>query len=694
LIATHGVRIARLAVVVGAYFLAGKLGLSLAYVNESTTAVWPPAGIAVAALLMLGTGAWPAVAAGALLVNLTTSGSISASIAIAFGNTLEALAAAWLVERYAHGRAAFERTADIVRFSLLAGGVATAIAASVGTGALLAAGLTSSGEAPAVWLTWWLGDAVGVIVMAPLIMLWTPLRPSSWEAMRLLEAMLLGVAVILVAGVIFGPTRIGGLGLPIQFVALPVLLWAAFRFGPWATAVAAATLASFAAVGTLDGYGPFARPDPNTSLLLLQSFTGVVTLVMLSVAAEVGARRAVEHEMRALNQALEARVAMRTEELTRVRARLIEAQQVAHVGSWEWDVTDNVLWWSDEMCRVYGIDVAPASYEAYLALVHPFDRERSHDAVHSASADGRPFAFDHRIVRPDGTVRTLHAEGRVIIGPDGRAARMVGTGHDITERDAAEAQRAQLLLEQAGRREAEQASRAKDQFLATLSHELRTPLNVALGWAHQLETGVLPAERSASAVRGIRRNLQLLSQLVSDIIDASRITAGAYQLEAGAVDLTAVVHAAIDTVRADADARGISIAVAATPGIVVHGDARRLQQVVWNLLTNAVKFGRPGGSITLTVAADAGAATIVVEDDGPGIPAEFLPHVFEEFRQADASHTREHGGLGLGLSIARHLVELHGGTIAAGNRAGGGAVFTVRLPRDVSVGRSDDWRIA
>jgi PAS domain S-box-containing protein len=681
----YGALSVKLVFVTAAYFAAGKLGLSLAYVNESASAVWPPAGIAVAALLVLGPRAAVAVFAGALLTNVTTSGSAVASIAIAGGNTLEAVAAAWLVNRFAGGVAAFTRTPDILRFTALAAGAATTIAATVGTATLLATGLASWDTAGSIWLTWWLGDAVGTLVIAPLLVL----RPPAWRSpllsTRSLEALALTLAAVATAVAVFGITPVGALRLPMEFLALPVLLWAAFRFGTWATAAASATLAAFAISGTLAGYGPFARPDPNTALLLLQAFIGVVTVVMLSVAAEVAARRAAEHDLRAFNHDLERRVEARTEEVRRVHARLTEAQQVAHVGSWEWDLADNSLWWSEEMCRIFGVENAPASYETYTALIHPFDRERSHAAVHRATVDGHPFAFDHRIVRPSGEVRTLYAEGRVVLGQDGRPLRMMGIGHDITDRVAAEAQRSQLLVEQAGRRDAERASRAKDQFLATLSHELRTPLNVALGWAQLLRTLTLPPERTGAAVETIQRNLQLLSQLVSDITDASRITVGAFKLEAETVDLRAVAAAAVETVRDAADVKRIVIAVSEPPAaLFVRGDARRLQQVVWNLLTNAVKFGRPGGCVTLTLAGGIADATIEVADDGPGIPAEFLPHVFEEFRQADPSQTREHGGLGLGLSIARHLAELHGGSITAANRMEGGAVFVVRLPVGVT----------
>ncbi|MBI4263688.1 MAG: HAMP domain-containing histidine kinase [Acidobacteria bacterium] len=270
-----------------------------------------------------------------------------------------------------------------------------------------------------------------------------------------------------------------------------------------------------------------------------------------------------------------------------------------------------------------------------------------------------------------------------MMGRDGTPIRMMGIGHDVTERKKAEEERAALSREQAARREAEEASRAKDQFLAMLSHELRTPLNVALGWAQMLRQLPPDSTRAARAVETIHRNLAVEARLVSDIMDVSRITRGGLRIETAAVDLAAVVEGALDTVRAAAAAQDVTLDTQLSQEAVgVSGDARRLQQVLWNLLSNAVKFAREGGRVRLVVTRAADAVEIAVEDDGPGIDPAFLPHIFDQFRQADASPTREHGGLGLGLAIARHIVQQHGGTITAANRDGDGAVFTVRLPAE------------
>ncbi len=250
-------------------------------------------------------------------------------------------------------------------------------------------------------------------------------------------------------------------------------------------------------------------------------------------------------------------------------------------------------------------------------------------------------------------------------------------------RTAAEAERSGLLeREKAARLDLERANRAKDEFIATVSHELRTPISAVLGWARLLRTGKLDPGASARAVEVIERSAAAQAQLVDDLLDVSRVERGELRLYVRPVDLMAVVEAAIEAVRPAATARGTTIAgqLDAAAGPVV-GDPARLQQVTWNLLSNAIKFTPHGGRVEVRLFRDGDHAGLTVRDDGVGIPAEFLPHVFERFRQADSSRTRAFGGLGLGLSIVRHLVEAHGGTVeAASDGTGKGAAFTVRLP--------------
>lgn len=256
---------------------------------------------------------------------------------------------------------------------------------------------------------------------------------------------------------------------------------------------------------------------------------------------------------------------------------------------------------------------------------------------------------------------------------------------EVVERRRAEQARAELLVRE------REANRLKDEFLATLSHELRTPLNAILGWTKLLRGKALPPESVDRALEKVERNAQAQARLVEDLLEVSRITTGKLRLEVRAFDLVALAGTAIDTIRPAAEARGITIERRLDSGsLPTAGDPDRLQQVIWNLLSNAVKFTPPGGTVTLTLARRGEVDEMTVSDTGIGIEPAFLPNVFDSFRQADATATRAHGGLGLGLSIARHLVEIHGGTITACSQGRDqGATFTVRLPvRDLK----RDWR--
>ncbi|MHC5613088.1 MAG: hybrid sensor histidine kinase/response regulator [Nostoc sp.] len=266
---------------------------------------------------------------------------------------------------------------------------------------------------------------------------------------------------------------------------------------------------------------------------------------------------------------------------------------------------------------------------------------------------------------------------------NGLLVRAWGTQRDITERKQAEQEREQLLeREQSARADAETANRIKDEFLATLSHELRTPLNAITGWTQLLRSRKFDETTTVRALETIERNTKSLTQLIEDILDVSRIIRGTLHLNIHQVKLVPLVEAAIYTVRPAAQAKEISIKCQFNPEVgVIMGDAKRLQQVVWNLLSNAVKFTPKGGRVDVQLQGIESYMQIRVSDTGGGIAAEFLSHVFERFRQADSSSTRSHGGLGLGLAIVRHLVELHGGTVSAESPGiGQGATFIVNLP--------------
>ena len=284
----------RLALLLGlavVYFIAAKLGLRFAYINSSVTVIWPPAGIALAAFVLLGYRIWPAILGAAFLANYTTTGAILPSIGIALGNTVEGLLGSYLVNRFARGGRVFDRVRDIFRFVGLAALLSTIVSASLGVLSLYAGGLLSAQDAPRVWLTWWLGDAVGDIVVAPALILWIGVKSQArWSRQQLLEALALIVVTLLVTFALFGglfPSR----HYPLTVLLWPVMIWVAFRFGPRESATAMVLVSLIGITRTLRGVGPFSVYTPGESLVLLQVWTGITAATSLVLAAVVAVQR-------------------------------------------------------------------------------------------------------------------------------------------------------------------------------------------------------------------------------------------------------------------------------------------------------------------------------------------------------------------------------------------------------------------
>ena len=526
-----------------AYVATARLGLSIASLNPSATPVWPPSGIAIAALLFLGRSAWPLVFLSAFIVNVNTAGSLPISTLIAFGNTIEAVAGAYLLVRVAEGKHALGRASTIFRFAAVML-PPTAISATIGVTTLCLGGLAAWHEYGAIWVTWWLGDLSGALVVVPLVLAWSEPVPDSTEPARWFEIAALycavsGSAVIIFSG--FGPWPAHT---PLAYLTIPALVWAAFRFGQRETTTSIALLSLIATWSTIRELGPFADAPSNTSLLILQTFIATLTTTMLPIAAVVAERK---------------------------RAEWQRAQMLAH--------------------------------------------------------------------------------------------------------------------EHAARITAEATSSAKDEFLAMLGHELRNPLAAITTATHVLNV-LEPRQGAAGQAQNvIVRQVKHLASLVDDLLDVTRVRTGKITLERGSVDLAALVSRSVEALRLSEgsqdvkSAASIQVDFSLTAPIWVDGDPTRLEQIVTNLLTNALKYTPPTGTIHVTTARERDQIVLRVADDGIGIDARLLPRIFDQFIQADRGPARTEGGLGLGLTLVKHLVELHGGTVtAASDGPGRGSVFTVHLP--------------
>jgi len=498
------------------YFIVGKLSLQLAFVHPSASPVWPPAGIALAALVVFGYRTWPAIFLGAFLVNVTTAGNIGTSLCIATGNTLEAVCGAWLVNQFAGGTRIFDRAQDVFKFAL-AVMVSTAVSPTFGVTSLAVGGLADWANYRAIWLTWWLGDATGALVVAPLLILWSIGPRWRLNPKRHLEVGLLLLVLLMLGEAVFGGWfPITARNYPISFICGPIVIWMAFRFTQRETATGIFVLSAIAIWGTLRGFGPFVMATENQSLLIAQTFTAVLVITALALAAGM-------------------------------------------------------------------------------------------------------------------------AEGR----------------------------RAEAAIEQQ-KAVVEAANRTKDNFLAMLSHELRTPLTPVIAALDVLESVPSQSEDSKASLAMIRRNVELESQLIDDLLDLTRIAKDKLQLKFDQIDAHQAISNVAEICRMEANARRLRVYLNLRAGAHhVTADVTKFQQIIWNLLKNAIKFTNENGEITISSSNPSPQVlTIIVGDTGIGIEPEILERIFDPFEQGDRSFQRRFGGLGLGLAISKSLAQAHGGTLA------------------------------
>ncbi len=499
------------------YFIAGKLGLSLAFLHASASPVWPPAGIALAVLLLFGYRIWPAIFVGAVLVNVTTAGNVATSFAIATGNTLEAVCGAWLVNRFAGGTSVFDRPQGVFKFALAAA-LSAIISPAFGVTSLALGGFAEWANYGAIWLTWWLGDTTGDLLVAPLIILWGVASKRPWNKKQAIEVGILLLLLIVLSEAVFGGwLTISTRNYPIAFICGPIVIWTAFRFTQRETAMGIFILSAIAILGTLRGFGPFLAETGNQSLLGLQSWTAVLTITAMALSAGMAERR-------------------RAEEALQQQKAVIET-----------------------------------------------------------------------------------------------------------------------------------ANRTKDHFLAMLSHELRTPLTPVISTLEALETEPAQSEDAKTALAMIRRNIELETQLIDDLLDFTRIAKDKLQLRFAPIDAHLAISNVVEICRAEANSKNLRVHLNLRANTHwVAADAAKFQQIIWNLLKNAIKFTPEDGEIAISSSNPSPEVLkISVRDTGVGVEPEVMQRIFDPFEQGNRSFERRFGGLGLGLAISKSLAQAHGGTLTA-----------------------------
>ena len=550
--------VVRNAAVALVYVATARLGLLLAFAHTNATAVWPPSGIALAAVLLYGPRFWPGIFLGAFAANwlFLASGPaaslpvVALAAVVATGNTLEAVVGGGLVRRFIAEEQPFDRAEDCLSFICLGALAGPCFSATVGTVSFSLFGGDWS-HSGAMWLTWWLGDAVGALVVAPLLVTWEKRHDRPMAAAHKAEGAALVAFLVLIEAVVFLS------GAPLEYLVFPVLFWTAFRFGQFETASMVGVVTVTFLGWTLSGAGPFAGRMLNDSLLYLQSYLGVAAASTLLLSTLVAARSRDRARLKDYQDELERRVEERTVELRRTLEQLEGAKE-----------------------------------------------------------------------------------------------------------------------------RAEEADNLKSAFLATMSHELRTPLNSIIGFTGilvQKMSGPLNEEQEKQ-LGMVRTSATHLLSLIGDILDISKIEAGQLTLSHSPFAFDEVVAKAVQTVRPLAEKKGVSLSMDIAGEVTtLTGDVRRVEQILLNLLGNAVKFTERG-EISVNCLREGGCYRTWIRDTGIGIAAEELPRLFQPFRQVDSGLSRKYEGTGLGLSICKRLVEFMGGTIEVESRLGVGSLFSFALP--------------
>jgi PAS domain S-box-containing protein len=500
------VYLAELGVIGLIYFALALVGLKLASINPSVSPIWPSTGLAFAAILLRGIRVWPAILIAAFAANLTAAGSVGTSLAIGGGNAVEGLIGAYLITRFSDGKQTFDSPGGVARFALLSF-LPTAMGATIGVISLMGGGLVDRSVLGLIWLTWWLGDLAGALLVTPVIVLWAAADIRRMSHRKLFESIVILCVACAIGLIAFSPVfDTAERRVPLGFLAVLPLLWSALRRGPRDTATSTLVLAGFAVWGTLAGSGPFDRDTLNESFLLLLTFMIGVTVPSLALSADAAMRRRTEDELRAVHDDLNRRVAARTADLTganfalqdeierrkRVESvldqqtrHLVEAQRLANLGSWVRNLETGDIVWSDQLYEIFGVQLGEelaGTFEGYLERIHPEDREQVRSQVQDAIRAGRGFHGERRIVRPNGQIRYVQTCVELTKNDAGKVVGMHGICFDVTERKQAE-----LALERTREQLAQmQKMEALGQLTGGIAHDFNNLLMIVSGHAELL----------------------------------------------------------------------------------------------------------------------------------------------------------------------------------------------------------------
>ncbi|HVD60822.1 MAG TPA: MASE1 domain-containing protein [Gemmatimonadaceae bacterium] len=674
------------------YVIAGRLGLKLDAVAGFATLVWAPTGIALAALLIGGYRLWPGIALGAFAANALSGAPIPVAMGIAMGNTLEALAGAYALQRIPGFRCALDRLIDAFAMILIAAVLSTAISASIGVLSLYLGGLVHADGVGRTFRAWWLGDVIGDLLVAPLLLVWSAGKPRA-DKEQWLEAGTLGLCLVAVSLFVFGNgDGIGSRLFGDAYLFFPLFMWAALRFGQRGSVTVAFLVSVIAIWGTVAGHGPFVERELYLSLFALQTFMGVTAATFLVLGASVSERGAALDRLQSAIAGEQQMGAERDEAHQRLLA-VLEQSPVA-IGIVD-AKTGRYLFTNGEVERILGQRPRMSSSAGKLTPPNASEWKAHRPGGEMLTTDEFPVTRAikrgevirdeiFRIVRRDMEAKEVMTNAAPVRDPEGNIVAAVVIFRDVTEqrRKEDELRRAHET--------AAAANRAKSEFLAVMSHELRTPLNAIGGHIQLVEMGVHGPVNDAQreALQRVQRSQRHLLSLINDLLNLTRIETGRVDFEISEVPLEPLVAEAVSMIEPLLASHDLRCDIVDSPyapdlEIRVRIDREKTQQILLNLLNNAIKFTPHGGRITVEARLcdeSPGMAAVLVTDSGVGIPPAKLETIFEPFVQLANRPANPSIGLGLGLSISRDLARGMGGNLTATSDSGNGSTFTLLLP--------------
>jgi PAS domain S-box-containing protein len=670
--------------IAAAYTVLGMIGQTLAIQPGNVTAVWPPSGLALGLMLTMGFRIWPGIWLGALIVNsqaiLDGTGTQSIGITIAIGSfigvgsVLQPAIGTILIRRFASSISQFNSSSDLVRFVLITP-VVCVVSSTIGSASLCIGGSAQWENFSTLWMTWWLGDSVGVLMFAPLILSWHKNMGFGSGTRKNIEIVAAFLAIIVSSMITFhGLFHPSTPNFPLTYLPIPFLIWVAIRFEPKEVTTSLLILAGISAWGTSQGLGPFDVGSADDSLLLLQLYVAFLMATVLFIAVYSQEHSFTKQELRVSRERVAEERSTHQEVELRFRTLIDSSNQGILVHR-----NHKPLYANQALADMYGFE-SPDEFltiESTKSLTHRDYYVGNH--IKRMAGEKLHASREAMAIRKDGS-EIWEERQAFVINWDGEQA-VCSIRMDITERKRTEG----ALLK--AKVEAETSSQVKTAFLANMSHELRTPLNAIIGFSEAIldnTFGSVANKKQEEYVHDINSSGHHLLKLINDILDVTVIEEGKLELQDDQVVIGALVEEISKMVQPRAKAENVTLSIKVDENLfALRGDERRLKQILLNLLTNAIKFTQESGKISLDCRIETeGQIAIVVTDNGIGMSGEDIKTALEPFGQVDAVFIRKYEGTGLGLPLTKQLVELHRGTLEVESKLGIGTTVTVLFPKE------------